>query len=289
MIALNKFIPKDPLKKWSTWVVLIAIIIAFIFLFRSCSKKEILHKDIYFIGRDSSWYPLKLYGKEKNLIAFTNDLLVVVSKEAGVHFHWVEGSPNTLLENLNNEIYDAIVSSLRPNAVNREYHLFSDLVFETGPVLVVRKDSAIKSLQDMDGLTIGTISGSPVFNAVRESGANDYDLVLAPYNNVNQAMEALVKNQIDGVIIDAIPAYTLAESFYSDQVKVVTAPLNDEGLRLITLITPSAELLIKEFNEILEKLKKDGTYDALISKWELINPEKRFVPHDEAAKNEAQK
>lgn len=282
MYALNKTwdhaLKKISLKQLGIWIAVLVLLVAAIFFVRSCSRRNAgLHKNVYFIGRDSRWYPLKLFGKEKNLLAFTNDLMTEISREAGIQFHWLESSSESLLENLSYLEYDAVLSSLRPNPINRTDHLFSELVFETGPVLVVRKDSPIDSLKDIDGLTLGILSGPyPVFNAVRESGANDYDLIYVTYVNVNQLMEALVKNQIDGAIVDAIPAYTLAEGFYANKVKVVTPPLNDEGLRLVTMISDPSQSFIDTFNEVLDKMKEDGTYDFLISKWDLINPEKRF-------------
>lgn len=266
-------------KKWSAIVLLIILVLAAAYLLRSCYRYEAAHKSLYTIGRDSSWYPLKLYGKEKNLQAFSNDLLTAISKDIGVHFKWANTSPNNLLDNLNNEEDDAILTALRPNPVTKEHYLFSNLVFETGPVLVVRQDAPYSSIAELHGLEVGTVLGAAQgFNPLQEAGADDLNLSMHIYDTINQAMEALVKDRIDGVIVDAIPAYTMAEGFYAGAIKIVIAPINDEGLRLVALKTPEGALLIKSFNEALERLKADGTYDELISKWGLINPEKRFSP-----------
>lgn len=265
--------------KTSSLLFLLLILIS-LFLFRTCSRQSLPHKEVYIIGRNSSWYPLQLQGKEKSLMAFTNDLMLAIGKETELRFQWAESSPNILLEDLDAGIYDAIISSMHATPINQEKHLFSEMFFEIGPVLVVRKDSTAKSLKDMQGRSIGIVSvTSPVFNAVRESGANVYNLLLINYYSDNQVIEALVRNQIDGVILDAFPAYTFVDGFYADKLKVVTAPLSDEGLRLVTLKTESSEILIHDFDIALNKLKENGTYSTLIEKWGLIDPEKDY--HDQ--------
>lgn len=252
-------------------IIWILIIVAIFWVgMHSCSNER-HQKNLYLIGRDNSWYPLQLFGRERNLIGFTNDLMSAVMKLSGLHFQLIESSPNTLMEGLEHEHYDALMSAMQPNAANRQTHLFSEPIIDIGPVLIVRKDSSVTSIKEMAGQIIGVItSASQLFSA-----APPNDLTFVRYQNGNQAIEALLKNQIDGVIIDALTAYTHAEGFYADRIKVVTAPLNEMGLRLVALKIPSSEVLIEEFDDALEELRDDGTYQTLLKKWDLIDPATR--------------
>ena len=54
----------------------------------------------------------------------------------------------------------------------------------------------------------------------------------------------------------------------------MTPPLTQEGLRLVTLKNEKGQQLIDAYNEGLDRLKEAGTYDKLLEKWGLINPEK---------------
>jgi len=192
-------------------------------------------------------------------------------------FNWVETNPGTLISGLESGNYDAILSSMRPNVVNQNHYVFSDLIVEIGPVLIVRKESDFDSLKDMDGRTVGIRAGSSlIFNAIRQSGANLYDPIFITFDNINKALEALNNDQIDGVILDAIQAYTFVDGFYHDSLKIITSPLTDEGLRLVVLKNGPADDLIPIFNKALVELKQNGTYDTLIKKWNLIDPELRY-------------
>jgi ABC-type amino acid transport substrate-binding protein len=54
---------------------------------------------------------------------------------------------------------------------------------------------------------------------------------------------------------------------------MVTQPLTNEGLRLVALKTPEGHALIEKFNTSLAKIKSTSTYDSILAKWELHNPE----------------
>jgi polar amino acid transport system substrate-binding protein len=272
----SAFFNSSTLKKKSVWILVIFCLLLLWGIIRSCSRKGALESYIYHIARDSTGYPLHLEGKERNLLAFTNDLMTAIAKETGIRFIWIETGFDHLLEGLDDGSYDGIISSMRPTGINQDIYAFSDLFFELGPVLIVPEDSKVTSLKDMKDKTLGIrTSTSFIFNAIKDKVPIHYRLIT--YNNINQALEALVHNQIDGLILEAILAYTYTEGFYAGRLKVVTPPLTDEGLRLITKRDPQSELLITSFNEGLEELRNNGIYDELIKKWDLINPENQYL------------
>ena len=80
---------------------------------------------------------------------------------------------------------------------------------------------------------------------------------------------------IDGMILDVIPAYEYTRNgIYRDQLKIVSKPLTNEGLRLIAKNNPESKKLIEHFNEGLKAMKKNDIYSQLLLKWELVDPEK---------------
>lgn len=247
-------------------------------LMRGCTQDEMERKRFYLIGRDSTWYPFNLRGKERNLIAFTNDLMAAIAKETKLHFEWIETSPSTLLEGLNIENYDAIISTLQPNFVNRTHYLFSNLFFELGLVLIVQQNSLVTSLKDLQGKTIAISHNSyPIFNSIREGGVQTYNIQLITYDSINQALDLLKTGRLDGIVAHTLTAYALTKSFNRESFKIATPPLTDEGLRLITLQNETSEALIKDFNQALKTIKENGEYAQLIAKWDLIDPSVQFI------------
>jgi len=281
----SKFLSLRAAKKFGKWLLILTAVVLLVWGIRSCVPSEKAKKGSFRIGRDSTWYPIQLFGKEKNLVAFTNDVFDEIGTQNHLRFTWIQTNPSSLIEGLENGSYNFILSTLRPNVVNQEHYNFSELVFEFGPVLVVRQDSTVSSLEEMRGKTIGIPSGfSTAFNAVRAAGAHSYDLLVVAYDNIYQALDAVANDQIDGLVMYALPAYSNTLGLYAGKLKVVTPPFNDEGLRIVALKSSNLSDIIDLIDASLENMHQGGTFKALIAKWDLVDPERSYWQPSEKAK-----
>lgn len=267
------------LRKYKRWLIALVVLLILWALMRSCSKETNHSKrNLYVIARDSTWYPLDMMGKEKNLLAFSDDLMAAIAKNSEMRFDLIDTGPDSLIEGLDNGNFDAVFSFMSPNVINREKYIFSNIIIELGPVLVMRSNAPLMSLADMEGKTIGVQASSlKTYTAITNSINPSLKYIVVPYISTTRALEALDANLIDAVILDAMPAYTYTEGFYGGRLKVVSAPLGDEGLRLVGKKGRSSEKLITKFNESLKELQEKGTLDALLNKWNLIDPQKRYL------------
>jgi len=238
-------------------------------LTRACSAVITETDKVYHIGRDSTWHPVDLRGKEKAMVGFANDLIQAIGKVQDFKAIVFEVGPYALFDGLNIGNYDAVLSSLPPNVINRKRYRFSDPFYLVGPVLVVREDSDIASLKDMEGKILGIESGALQVYRIAEPP----DVVIIPYDSAATALEYLDDNVIDGVLLDALRAHVWAEGFYAGRLKVATSPLTNRGLRLITRNTAEDLLWISRFDEGLKQIKESKEFDQLLNKWGLIDTE----------------
>lgn len=264
---------KSSLKKRSTWIGVIFVLLLLTTIHFCSRKSSQQHKD-FIIARDSNWYPLQLMGKERSLVAFTNDLLYDIARDTNFRYSIIDAGPDSLIEGLDSHSYDAIMSTMIPTDVNKEKYYFSEPFFLSGPVLVVRQDSPVTSLREMEGKTLGIRSNSSlIFNPHITSQA-PINYSIFTFDSINKGLDMVVNNQIDGFIMDSMLAYayTSQGGFYAGLLKIASLPLTNEGLRLVALKVPHSEMLIQKFDEGLKELRANGTFDALIKKWNLINP-----------------
>lgn len=236
--------------------------LVFVLLF-SCSREQ--KKNVYKIGRDINWSSVSLQGREKNMSAFIEELLSEVSLREHIKIQLYSIRGNTLVKDLDRE-YDGIISSLSPSYSTLSGYIFSDSFYLLGPVLLTRESAKISSIQDIQGMIIGipgelstVFTGDVLFPSVN----------FVTYANVNVALNNLLSNVLDGVILNSIPAYAYTTGYYAGKIKVATPPLTDLGLRLITS-RHSAEL-VKYFNRALKQMIEDGTYEKLLKRWDLFN------------------
>lgn len=85
------------------------------------------------------------------------------------------------------------------------------------------------------------------------------------------------------MILNVIPAHEYTKNgIYLNQLKIASKPLTNEGLRLIAKNNSESKKLLEQFNEGLKALKKNGTYNQLLLKWGLFDPEKNEKSFDKS-------
>lgn len=224
-------------------------------------------KPLWRLARDPLWIPLNLPGKEQSMLGFTNDLMSTIAIKENFRFELISVPSRELVADLDNGTYDGFFGGLMPDYHSRGKFNFSDPIYLLGPVLVVPKRSAVRSLEEMGGKTVGIMSDvNPIFDT-----KFDTDLNLRVFRNTTSALDSLRQNQIDGLIIFALPAYNNISALFPHSLKVVTDPLTLEGIRLIVHKSPESEKFIDQFNRGLRSLKEKGVYQQLLDKWGLVN------------------
>lgn len=246
----------------------IAFIIVCFLLMKTCSTSTPT-KRTFHIGSDNNWNILNLMGKEKNLGAFVDELLTNIANQQKIRITLSYGRYEELLTDLEERLFDGILSNIQPDSASEHSLVFSEPFLLLGPVLVVPLTSKLNNWEELKYKIIGIQSQSPsIFEFTQDSS-----ILIRLYDNILTALEDLDKGRIDGVILPVWPAYIYTRSFFQNRLKVATTPLSKEGLRLIGMKNQNGKDLIEHFNKGLEELKKNGTYDKLVTKWGLVNPE----------------
>jgi polar amino acid transport system substrate-binding protein len=219
------------------------------------------------VGLDASWYPLAFGKQDNHVTAFSTELLAEIARVEKIPFVKVTVNWNDLMDGLQKNKYEAILTSMSPYIFNEKLFDFSEVYLPLGPVLVVPIDSSLDSIHKLDRKEIAVIAGSTSVLILETSQG----VLIRSYDSIPKALSDVVAGTVDGALIDSLPAVSYCRDLYQGQLKVVTPPLNQEGLRLVTKHQKAPEL-IAGFNQGLQKLKNNGFYDKLLDKWGLIEP-----------------
>lgn len=223
--------------------------------------------EVYRLGMDPDWYPLALYGKEHHITFFSTELLTEIAQDQDINIELQKVTHKRLFELLDQGLVDGILTSVLPDRNHLHRYDFSESYYPYGAVLVTKKGSSIRSLGDVENKRLGVKRSSPVLFRVPISA----QVYVTPYDNFLMALHALSEGKVDAVLLDQLLFYVYFSPLYPGQLQVVTMPLTEEGLRLATL-KGKEETLIQKFNSGLEDLKKKGTYQQLLSEWDLYHP-----------------
>ena len=231
----------------------------------SCSENE-RDSEVYRIALEPSWHKLNLGKNERNVRAFTKELLGAISRIENIPIETVYTlHENSFISGLESREYDAIISISSPEGRGSSRFTFSKNYLPLGPLLVVREGEEFDSLDNMDGKIVGIPRDSSIVYDVKINPS----IVIRYYNNINEAIEHLVDHDVDGIILGVFAAYGFTQNLYKGRLVVQESYLNDAGLRLLTLKGGVKEEFINRFDKALSILKENGEFAALIKKWKI--------------------
>ncbi len=223
----------------------------------------------YKIGIDPTWYPLQMEGKDAQVMAFSNEILQEIAKTEKLELKTTRVSWDNIESGLIKKQYDAMLSSKQPYNFYEKQFGFSDPYLMTGPVLLVPTNA---SFQGMQGLEIGVIERSSDIALLEKTPG----IILRTYESIPQMLNDVVAGHIAGGVIHVLMAESYTQDLYQGKLKIATPPLDDEGIRVVTLFSQNNDL-INYFNDGLKELKKSGKYLNLLQKWGLDGSEKASI------------
>ena len=143
--------------------------------------------------------------------------------------------------------------------------LYSDGWLESGGILMVQKDSPIKSVDEIKGKTIGALVASTYIEAAEKAGAAG----IKAYKSEPDAYQDLVNGNVDGVITDQVAgAYAIKNSNLPLRIAegYVSSVQKGWGFQ------KSRPNLARAVNKALASMMADGTYEKILKAQIGISP-----------------
>ncbi len=216
------------------------------------------------LGIDPAWYPLNFGERTPYINGFVEELLLEMATHEGIEFERIPSNWDTLFSGLHNKKYDAILTSLPPYSYNLAKYDFSQNFLEIGPVFIVAKESPLKKLDQIKGGAVGIISQDPSWMILQ----NYPNVQIMSFPTIPDLLNAIVNGDVEGALLERIFAMSYVSDLYVGKLKIVSGPLTQAGLHLITE-KGGQEDLVEMFNESLKFLQKKKKLQALLQKWSL--------------------
>jgi len=141
---------------------------------------------------------------------------------------------------------------------------FSQTYFMGGQGLLVKVDSSINNLNDLQNRFIGTIQSS-VWSDNLQRAANQQGIAIqiSEYQDYNSAVDALILGQVEAVTADSVTLTKITQD--SSGLRLLEQRVNPEPYGIGIRQGDSSFRQMVDFT--LQDMKRDGSYDTIYREW----------------------
>jgi len=205
--------------------------------------------------------PFNFVDEQNQLTGFDVEIGKEIARRIGVEGEALSTAWDGIIAGLLANKYELICGSMAITDERLKSIDFSDPYYRSGAQLFVKKDSAVKSVQDLKGKKVGVTLGTTYEKWVRENIA---DADVRTYKGVPDMILEIANGRIDGFITDKIVG-ALAIKDKGVPIDLAGGLLYEEKMG-IALRQNNPELKAA-INKALTEMKEDGSYKKISMKW----------------------
>jgi len=239
-------------------------------------------RDHIVVATDAPNPPFTDFDEFGNVSGFDSAVVENLATAADFEYEFVVTPYEGVLDNIaagTSRDFDAVISNLAIPDAPGQGIVYTEPYLEVGQILVVLADeNQIQSYRDIQpGMIIGVQGNSLAEESARTVlGLSDNDLA-NHYETAVAALQALIDETVDAVIVDSYTAEYFAQTF-PDQLKIAGSGRNawissqTYGIAVAADNTP----LLDRLNEAIDKIKEENVVERLTVAWlipsETLNP-----------------
>ena len=236
---------------------------------------------------DGAPYVFKDPKNPNTLVGFEVEVAAAIAKLMGVTQKQVETDYGKLEQALLANQFDFVMNGWEITSDRQKTELFSEPYYRYGQQIAVRANDPRFSnlnadsnvpLSALEGLTVGTGTGYKAADDL----ATDNKITTKLYD-ANLPFDDLKQKKIDAMMVDSpIIAYYVLGAGPGGQpdqaLKPIGKPLFPDVYVIgINKANPRAQDLLKEVNQAIAALKKDGTLKSIYQRWSMWNDQQAAI------------
>lgn len=214
------------------------------------------------MGTNAAFPPFEMI-ENGEVVGVDAEMMAEVAKRLNLELEISDMEFESLPEALSTGSIDLIAAGFTARPDREETMDFTDGYYTARQTIIVKKDSAIQSLDDIKdkSMKIGAQAGTT--GSFEAEELTEADNILT-YASGALAVEALLNGSIDVVIIDNNPAQQYAQE-KSGEIRLIENQFEDENY--VVAVKKGNSELQKAVNDAIDAMKKDGTFQTIIDKY----------------------
>jgi polar amino acid transport system substrate-binding protein len=213
------------------------------------------------VGSDVPYPPFEEFGDSKTeFTGFDVELVEAVAEKLDREPEFIDTSFDTIFRDLAQGKFEMVASATTITDEREETVDFSDPYYLAEQAILVKEGSDVKTVADLDGITVGAQQGTTGEEFVEEETKASE---VRSYPEGPDLVTPLNGGTIDAAVLDIPVAENLAASQPGFEVAAEIKTGEEYGL----VVPQGEEELLDEVNEALQEIKDDGTLNELYEKW----------------------
>ncbi|NOU97389.1 transporter substrate-binding domain-containing protein [Paenibacillus sp. LMG 31456] len=223
------------------------------------------------VGLMGTYAPYNFLNEKKEVDGFDADVAKEVAKRLGVQVEFTTGEFSGLIEGLQKDKYDALISQVTITEDRKKTMDFSNPYVKNAVNVVVKSDNTtIHSIEDFKDKKIGVGLGTNDEKYLRDTAMPKVGkFEIATYNDVVTSLTDLNIGRIDATINNVFAIKPLIEK-NKFKIKAVGQPIKEDFAGVA--VRKNNRELVEAINKALAEMKTDGTFTTIFKKWFDVEP-----------------
>lgn len=222
-------------------------------------------KKVLKMGTSADFPPFEFVdtAKGEDIIGFDVDLANAITKKLGYELEIQDMDFAGLIEALKSKRVDIVLSGMSATDERRKSVDFSDIYYTADQMIVYKNESALKSVEDLAGKTVGVQTGS-----IQEEKANEIkkttDIKIESRNRVPEIVQEVKAGRFDAIVLED----AIAKGYLEKNKDLAGFTLEGDEENGFAIAFPKGnDELVAEFNKVIAEMKENGELEKLSVKW----------------------
>jgi ABC-type amino acid transport/signal transduction systems, periplasmic component/domain len=248
-------------------ILILSTIMALVLILTGCSSNKSSNNDTktkgtLTIGLEGTYAPYS-YRENGKLKGFEVELGKDLAKEMGLKAKFVPTKWDSLIAGLNSNTFDVVLNNVAINPSREKQYIFAKPYIYSKAALITKKDSSIKSVDDIKGKKFAEGTGTDNYNKAKK-----YDATIVPSSDFQSTMSMIDQGRVEGTINTKEAFLTWEKDHKDTDLKYQVIPDSKiKNSRIAPIFNKKSTHLRNRVNKAMDKLYKDGTMKRLSNKY----------------------
>lgn len=238
--------------------------------FTGCGKKDDSSSEKsakkLIVATEPTFPPFDTTNKDGELDGFDMDLMKAIAKDQNLDIEFKSFEFDALIPALKAGNADIVAAGMNSNDGERKKQVdFSKTYCDAGLVVMVKKDSKIKSIKDFkSNMKVASQTGTSGGKLIEKLKKQGKIADAVSMKKFDACVLQLINGDVEAVIIDKL----VGEAYLAKKpgkTKIVGKTMNAEAYAFA--VKKGNKDLLEKLNKGLEAIKKSGEFDKLKKKW----------------------